>query len=129
MGPVDMLGKGMPDLKPAKLKVFAPNGDTKEVTAWVGFRNHPMQRERVELFLKHEDGTMEPLSKKVVILNTETGEVIYDPRLAAQAMAFSPFGLIDKSDCKWLKENPHWPGILELYDMPVSDGDGTGLAP
>lgn len=112
---------GPQEIQPAKLKVYAPNGDTKEVVAYLNLRAHQEHCHLVELFLQYEDGTIEVLSKKVVVKNMETGEVCYNPRAAPKmignhVLISYPIGL-------WLHKNPHWPAILELWDNPVENGE------
>lgn len=116
---------------PARLKVFAPNGDTRVFLGWIGIRECPQSLQLAELFLlEDKDGAdMEVMNKKVVVQNLETGEVIYDPRRAPHVL---PGGrhLITGSETHWLKNNPHWPAILELYDQPVKhdEEDGGGVS-
>lgn len=111
---------------PAKMKVFAPNGETKELTCWTGVRISPRSTQLTELFLLHESGFVEVLNKKVVIQNLETGEVIYNPRLMPKHFAERVF--ITASETQWLQANPHWPNILELCDNPVEkDEKNEGL--
>lgn len=113
---------------PTKLKVYAPNGDTKEVTAYLGIREHQHFQQLTELFLQHEDGTIEVLSKKVVIKNLETGNVCYNPRTCPHYLNKRPF--ITESEKSWLQENSHWPAVLELWDNPVENGEERdGLHP
>ncbi len=111
---------------PAKLKVYAPSGDTKVVTAYLGLRTHVQNSQLIELYLQYEDGTAEVLNKMVVVQNLETGEVCHDPRTAHLNIAGRVF--ISESEVSWLQKNPHWPAILELRDHPVDDSGG-GLNP
>ena len=112
---------------PAKLKVFAPNGETKEVRAYLGIRGHTQYRQLTELFLQHENGDTEILSKKVVVQNLETGEVCYNPRVCPKHLGDRVF--ITGDETFWLQKNPHWPAILELWDNPVDgcDHDVNGI--
>ena len=117
-----------PQSPPAKLKVYAPNGDTKEVKAYLGIRGHQQYRQLTELFLQHEDGTIEVLSKKVVVKNLETGDVCYNPRTCPHHLGERVF--ITGDEKFWLEKNPHWPAILELWDNPVENGEERdGLNP
>ena len=118
MNPLEALFGSRP---PAKLKVFAPNGDTKEIVAFLGIRGHTQYNQLTELFLQHEDGTCEVLSKKVVVQNLETGEVCYNPRVCPKNLGERVF--ITGDETMWLQENPHWPAILELWDNPVDGSD------
>lgn len=126
MNPLDAIfGQQVP---PAKLKVYAPNGDTKEVVAYLGIRGHQQYPQLTELFLQHEDGKIEVLSKKVVVKNLETGDVCYNPRTCPQHLGERVF--ITGSEKFWLEKNPHWPAILELWDNPVENGEQRdGLNP
>lgn len=114
---------------PAKLKVYAPNGDTKEIVAYLSIRSHQQHNLPTELFLLYADGTTEVLSKKVVVKNLETGDICYDPRAVPDYPGNRAF--ITGSEKLWLDENPHWPKVLELQDNPVVN-EGTeseGLNP
>lgn len=126
MNPLDMIF-GRMNNPPARLKVFAPNGDTRVFLGWIGIRECPASLQLAELFLMEDkqDAKMEVMNKKVVVQNLETGEVIYDPRRAPTVL---PGGrhLITGSEKFWLQRNPHWPGILELYDNPVKEDDENG---
>lgn len=104
---------------PAKIKVFAFNGDTTEAVCWLGIRRAVKYPQLTELFLLHQDARVEILSKKVVVQNLETREVIYDPRKAPRFYEGQMF--ITASETQWLKKNPHWPSILELEDNPVGE--------
>ena len=112
---------------PAKLKVFAPNGETKEITGHRGIRGHDEHDQLTELFLRYEDGKVEVLSKKVVVQNMDSGLVCYNPRTTPKS--FNNASFITGSETFWLKKNPHWPAILELQDNPVegSDHDFEGI--
>lgn len=113
---------------PAKVKVFAPNGETKEAVCWIGIRSHAQHPDLTELFLQYENGATEVLNKKVVVQNLETGEVIYNPRLVPRIVAHRVY--ITGSEANWLQRHPHWPGILELYDNPADkETDDEGLSP
>ncbi len=112
---------------PAKFKVYAPNGDTKEIAGYIGLRDHPDYDQLTELFLQFADGTCEVLSKKVVVKNLETGRVCYDPRHAPPTFNNKVF--LSGSEKFWLKNNPSWPGVLELTDNPVQGDMGDGLNP
>ncbi len=115
---------------PSKVKVFAPNGDTKEAVCWLGIRTHAQYPRLTELFIQHEGGEIEVLDKKVVVQNLETGEVIYDPRLVSRTIAGKVF--MTGTESYWLQRHPHWPNILELYGNPVgeaSEEDNDGLFP
>lgn len=112
---------------PQKLKVYAPNGDTKEARAYLCIREHPKYNQLTELFLQHENGKCEVLSKKVVILNVETGQVCYNPRTCP--LHFGQRVFLTGTEKFWLKENPHWPAVLELWDNPVHEGESEGLNP
>ncbi len=107
---------------PAKLKVFAPNGSIQEETGWVRVRQTtPMGPG--ELSILCEDGSGLLLNRKVVILNVETGIIAYQPNL----MGFTP-SFWTSREVAWLKVNPSWPGILELEDHPVENGeDNDGI--
>jgi hypothetical protein len=112
------LGDVFQRIPPAKLKLFAPNGDTREVFGFVGVRTSPKSSQLMELFLQEDDGKVTVLSKKVVVVNQETGIVAYNPRQAPNCMG--PIVFFGYSEREWLKQNPHWPGILELYDNPTA---------
>ncbi len=118
MDPINALF-GPPLVPPAKLKVYAPNGDTKEIIGFLSLRVHQAYPGIIELFLCSENGTSEILNKKVVVKNMETGMVCYDPRTCIT---------VSKSEKRWLAENPHWPAILELWDNPVGE-ESEGLNP
>lgn len=113
---LDVLLGGNP---PAKIRVFAFNGDTTESVCWLGIRRSIRHPQLTELFLLHQDARVEVLSKRVVAQNLETGEVIYNPREAPRFYQGQVF--ITASDAQWLEKNPHWPGILELDDNPVGE--------
>ena len=108
---------------PFRVKVFAPNGETKELTGWVGIRAHPRSQGLADLVLLHSNGKTEVLNKKVVVQNRETGEVIYNPRLAPTM--FGDRVLIRMLDTLWLARHPEWPAVLELDDNPVENGEET----
>ena len=114
------------DAPPTKLKVFAPSGDTTEFTGWIAIRNKSGCRE-VELFLLTEEGKDFVLSKKVVILNQETGRVLYDPKRDLTDLGGRSF--MTEDERTWLKKNPHWPAVLELYDTPAEEKETDGLYP
>lgn len=104
---------------PAKLKVFAPNGETKEVVAYLGVRGHnKIPPYPIELCLLHDGGKVEVLSKKVVVQNLETGKVCYNPRIIIHTICA---GFLTESDMLWLRKNPCWPAMLELEDNPVEN--------
>ncbi len=105
---------------PARLKVYAPNGDTREAKAALCIRSNPRYSQLTELFLYYEDKKVEVLNKKVVVKNLDTGEVCYDPRSAPTHFEGRTF--LTGSVMAWLKRNPHWPAILELWDNPVETG-------
>lgn len=114
-------------IPPAKMKIFAPNGDTVEFTGWIGLRDHPQLRRTTQLFYRLEGGEIKPLTLKVVVLNQDTGLVVYDPRRAPRMWGTLPF--IPQSIRTWLKKNPEWPDILELYDNLTEEeesNDGIG---
>jgi len=104
---------------PNKLKVYAPNGDTKEILGHLGVRGHQEHKQLTELFLQHADGKIEVLNKKGVVLNMETGIVCYNPRVCPTH--HGEYSFITGSEKTWLKANPHWPAILELWDHPVDN--------
>jgi len=112
---------------PARIKVFAPNGDTKTFVGWVGVRETGGPKGALELFYTEDtpEATVTVLNKKVVVQNLDTMEVLYSPRgmppVLPNGVPFFP-----KCDLKWLQKNPHWPGILELEDEPVGE-DSEGL--
>jgi hypothetical protein len=111
-----------PPIPPVSLKVYAPNGDTREVRGWIGIRVNSRNTKKLELVLVLPDESTEVLNKKVVIVDTATDNVLYTPRLAPTEMnggEFMPRGIV-----RWLQENPQWPAILELEDQPV-EGDGN----
>lgn len=116
---------------PGKLKVFAPNGDTKVFQGWIGVRRSPRSPQLAELFRVEDKlgAEAEVMNKKVVIQNLETGEVIYDPR-RAPAVIPGLGHLITGSEKLWLEDHPHWPAILELYGQPVDNDeeDGGGIS-
>jgi len=117
-----------PSIPPMKFRVYAPNGQTKEVTAYLGIRVHEQYQKLTELFLQHENGTVEVLNKKVVIKNLETGVVCYNPRTCSHSFGDKVF--LTGSERSWLQRNPHWPAILELWDNPVENGEERdGLHP
>jgi hypothetical protein len=106
---------------PARMKVFAPNGETKETICWLGIRHHARYPELTELFLLFGNGDTEVLNKKVVVQNLETGKVVYDPRLASKHFEDKTF--LTGSEVNWLRRNPAWPNLLELDDNPVDPVD------
>lgn len=114
---------------PAKLKVYAPNGDTMEIVAYLGIRKHEKDHTPAELFLIHEDGTLEVLNKRVVVKNLETGTICYTPRNAPSHFGDRVF--ITELESVWLHNNPSWPAILELENNPVGEEeqDVNGLNP
>lgn len=114
------------NVPPARLKVFAPSGDTTEFTGWIAIRDKFGRRE-VELFSLTDKGKDSVLSKKVVILNQETGKVIYDPRKDLSDLGGKEF--MTKNELAWLERNPHWPAVLELYDAPTEEKETDGLYP
>jgi hypothetical protein len=114
------------------LKVFAPNGDTKEVTGTVDIGAAKASPNLIDLVLELSDGTREVLNKKVVVQNVETGEVVWDPRRIPDKVWVGPNlrTLLTKKDLAWLDRHPHWPNVLELEDNPVDNGEGAdGLQP
>lgn len=113
-----------PQSQQTKFKIYAPNGDTKEVVAFLGIRAPEDHPELAELFLMYKDGTVEVLNKKVVVKNLETKRVCYNPRTAPELIGGRVF--IGIYESRWLQENPHWPAILELWDHPV---DGESINP
>lgn len=120
MNPMDVLNPDTTPPAPAKLKVFAPNGDTTTCIAYLGIRKHQQSDQIAELVLQTESGFTHVLSKKVVVQNLETGVVCYNPRTINPR--FGNIVFITYDEKKWLKENPHWPAILELQDNPVEHG-------
>lgn len=116
-------------LPPAKLRVYAPNGDRKEVVAYLGIRGRGDECCPAELFLAHESGAVEVLNRKVVVKNLETGMVCYDPRNAPTYFGARRF--LTSTEELWLIKNPSWPAILELEDNPVENGEEepTGFNP
>ncbi|KKN68049.1 hypothetical protein LCGC14_0455030 [marine sediment metagenome] len=120
MGIAEMFDSQQVD-PPVKLKVYAPNGDTKEVVGYVRIRGLECNLHVSELLLLHDNGTVEMLNKKVVIQNLETGQVYYSPRTAPCYVG--DWAFITDSERRWLNENPHWPAVLELKDNPVDNGE------
>ncbi len=119
----DILGEQNRDNNPpARIKIFAPNGATLTFVGWLGVKEAPGISPPIQVFYREDVPNVKdkPLNRKVVVQNLETGEVIYDPR--------QPYTrrMMTKGDLKWLERNPHWPAILELYDMPVED-DAEGI--
>ena len=117
---------------PGKLKVFAPNGDTRVFRGWIGVRKSPRSLQLAELFFVEDKlgAKAEVMNKKVVVQNLETGDVIYDPRRAPDTLPGLGV-LITGSEKAWLDNHPHWPAILELYGDPVEDEDeedGGGIS-
>lgn len=109
---------------PAKLKVFAPDGTTKEANGWLLLNQEELPP---HLQLVHLDGRLEVLNRKVVILNVETGLIIYSPRKVITGLPGLPQFFTSREQA-WLKRNPQWPGILELEDQPVENGeDNDGI--
>lgn len=124
MRPIDaMFGAMNP---PAKMKVYAPNGDTMEVVGHLAVRGHEQTNELLELCLRHTDGKIEVLNKRVVVKNLETGEVCYNPRTCPSYIGIVKF--LTGSDVAWLRRNLHWPKVLELWDNPVA-GTADGMHP
>lgn len=120
----DLFGQTPP---PSRLKVYAPNGDTKELTASLFIQENGNQDQLIELLLLHEDGTREVLNKKVVVKNLETGCVCYNPRTCPPYFGRKDF--FTGNEKFWLRKNLHWPAILELWDNLVEQGDAEGLNP
>lgn len=120
---VAMFGeRGIP---PAKLKIFAPDGNIVEAPGWLGTRSSELDPGHQELHLISPDGTSELLNRKVVILNVELGVVVYSPRLMNPILGLPQ---LTKREQVWLERNPQWPGILELDDQPVENGeDNEGI--
>ena len=115
-----------PNPPPTKLKVYAPNGDTKELKGHVGIRAIAGPQAG-ELYVLHENGSIEVLSKKVVVQNLETGEICYNPRIPLRV---GDRWFLTSVEVDWLRENPHWPAVLELWDNPVENGEGSeGIHP
>lgn len=115
-------GEGMP---PAKLKVFAPNGTIQELEGWLLLEYLPGSEAAANLHLVNLDGDSEVLNRRVVIVNMETGIMVYNPRKVGLTPGRSFFTTQEQA---WLKRNPQWPGILELEDQPVENGeDNEGI--
>jgi len=115
----------MEDKPPAKLRVFAPDGTTQETEGWLLLEALREGKTSTALHLVHLDGDTEVLNRKVVIVNTETGLTVYNPRRVAIA-SDRPF--FTPQETAWLQRNPQWPGILELEDQPVENGeDNEGI--
>jgi len=110
----------------ASLKIFAPNGDVREVVGWIGVRMEPSKAPELTC-LYADQSTQVPLNPRVVVLNTTTGRVIYAP-FGHGGLAAG--GLLSQRDEAWLRKNPHWPKILELdefMDNDVEEDDGDGI--
>ena len=111
------------DNPPARLKIFAPNGEVEEFVGWIAIKQQGTSSV-LDLCLLREDGQIEKLNKKVVVYNTEAGEILYSPRQAPTNLG-GRISFLTKAEKKWLRENPSWPAVLELEDEPVGeDGDG-----
>lgn len=111
---------------PYKIKIFAPNGETRELVGWLGIRTSPSVPIKMELFLLHEEGStgrIEVINKKVVVVNKELGETIYDPRQVLRRIFNQDF--LSKKEVNWLRDNPQWPDILELKANPVDNREGN----
>ena len=107
---------------PAKLKIFAPDGTIQEEEGWVRVRQMS-NKGPGELSLLRVDGSYLLLNRKVVILSVETGIVAYSPALMRFHSSFWT-----SREVHWLRVNPSWPGILELEDHPVDNGeDNDGI--
>lgn len=112
---------------PAKMKVFAPDGETTEYVGWVGiYQDNKEDPKLAELFFLSEEGSIKILNKKVIVQNLETGKVIYHPRYMLETISGKPF--LTPREVLWLRNNPEWPDVLELVDNPVDNGeDNDGL--
>ena len=103
---------------PRQLKVFAPDGTTKEFTGWFGYRNYPEYPKMVQTFIfSAVTMTVIPLNPKVVVFDTDNAHVIHDPRYAP--LIIRGHRLFTRAEIKWLLKNTSWPNVLELYDNPV----------
>lgn len=110
---------------PARFKVFAPAGDTVEFDGWVLLKMSTKDPGHQELTLLLANGKLKVINRKVVIFNVTTGEVAYDPR-RVPGQGTIPF--FTERERTWLKRNPQWPEVLELYDRPVENGeDNDGI--
>ncbi len=102
---------------PVLLKVYAPNGKTIELEGWVGFGCPPGMPPASRLFVLYTNNKAKVLNPLVVIVNTENGMVVYDPRSLT---------ILRQREVSWLQKHPHWPAILELHDNPAGD-DNEGI--
>lgn len=109
---------------PYRIKIFAPNGETRELLGWLGLRTSPSKPTTMELFLIHGGDCpvgIEVINKKVVVVNQELGQVIYDPRQVPRRIYNLEF--LTEKEVEWLGRNPQWPDILELKANPVENGE------
>lgn len=111
------------DNPPAEMKVFAPNGETNRAVCWLGIRRSTEGPKTIQLFLLHEDMSIKVLNKKVIVQNLETGNIVYNPRCMPEFFGEQRF--LTPREVFWLRDNPHWPNVLELYDNPVDNGEGN----
>ncbi len=109
---------------PGKLRIFAPDGTIQKEEGWLQVRQvSPVGPG--ELSLLRPDKSLLPLNRKVVILNMETGAVVYGPPPKNEKCISSFWS---SREVAWFKRNPYWPGILELEDHPVENGeDNDGI--
>jgi len=114
---------GSPELK--TLRVFAPNGETTTVKGCAGVLSREGSA-AIEVFIKTggRDPRILRINRKAVIQDLKTGEVLYNPRVLLGSYIVRG---LTKADVRWLRDNPHWPALLELDDDPVESGEGGGL--
>lgn len=104
-----------PDV-PVEIRIFAPNGDQHECLGSIGFRPSLRRPHFMDLLLVGANGLpLRMLNRQVVVVDKNDGTVLYDPTLSH----LLGFPILDRHDVAWMKENPHWPKVLELHDNPV----------
>lgn len=110
-------------MKTYQLKVYAFNGTAVIFTASPTLING-------EIYLVFPNSTMRRIDKTAVVVDFESGEIVYNPR------DLTPFEEIEGLDIEtfhsdkvraFLKKHPEWPNVLELdWDKTkwrVEDGD------
>jgi len=106
--------------RPQRFKIYAPDGTCKVAVGWLHIGYVPPPKEACHMLFTGLGETAQPINKLAVVINAETGKVVYNPRKPPELPPWAEGDILTKEHKTWLIEHPYWPNVLEI-DMTDED--------